>query len=393
MDAQTGSSADTKGSAGATPSIGVGMLGYAFMGRAHAHAYRTIPYMTRPPLVPRLVAVAGRSEEKAAAAAERYGFERYVTDWRDLLADDSIGLVDICGPNSVHAEASIAAVESGRHVLCEKPLGRDAGESYDAWQAARLAGVQHMCAFNYRFVPAVRLAREIIDAGELGEIRHFRARYLQESLADPDAPMRWRLSREIAGSGALGDLGAHIIDLGRYLVGEVAAVSGATRTFIPERPGGTVDVDDAFAAVVEFEGGALGTLEASRYCIGRKNGMSWEINGSKGSISFDLERLNELRVAFRNTGRERAGGRVPHDPRIRGGASLRTLLVASGTRHRLGAHVHPRDPPPADGHRRRRYRGASRGDLRGRVPGGRDLRRRPAERRDGEPSGDQLPGG
>ena len=291
----------------AKDTIGIGMLGYAFMGRAHAHAYRTVPYMTRPPMVPRLVALAGRSAEKAEAAAERYGFEGFVTDWRDLLADDAVELLDVCGPNSIHAEASIAAAKSGRHVLCEKPLGRNADESYQTWQAAERARVKHLCAFNYRFVPAVRLAKEIIDAGEIGEIRHFRGRYLQESLADPDAPMRWRLSREIAGSGALGDLGAHVIDLARYLIGEVSSVMGATRTFVPERPGGTVDVDDAFEAVVEFEGGAVGTLEASRVCVGRKNGMAWEINGSKGSIAFDLERLNELQVAFRNLDRERAG--------------------------------------------------------------------------------------
>ncbi|HEY5386532.1 MAG TPA: Gfo/Idh/MocA family oxidoreductase [Thermoleophilia bacterium] len=303
----TGSGTDAKDSVDAVPGIGVGMLGYAFMGRAHANAYRTIPYMTRPPLVPRLVALAGRSEEKAAEAAQRYGFASYTTDWRDLLADDSVGMLDICGPNSVHAEASIAAAKSGRHVLCEKPLGRNAAESYEAWHAAQQARVKHMCAFNYRFVPAVRLAKEIIDAGDLGEIRHFRGRYLQESLADPDAPMRWRLSREIAGSGALGDLGSHVIDLARYLVGEVSAITGATRTFVPERPGGKVDVDDAFEAIVEFDGGAVGTVEASRFCIGRKNSFAWEINGSKGSIAFDLERLNELQVAFRNPGRTRTG--------------------------------------------------------------------------------------
>lgn len=297
---------DASGSAGDVPSIGVGMLGYAFMGKAHSNAYRTIPYMTCPPLVPRLVSVAGRSETKVAEAAKRYGFAAYSTDWRDLLGDDAVGLFDNCGPNSVHAEASIAAAESGKHVLCEKPLGRNAVESYEAWQSVEKARVKHMCAFNYRFVPAVRLAKEIIDAGELGEIRHFRGRYLQESIADPDFPMTWRLQREIAGSGALGDLGAHIIDLGRYLVGEVSAVMAATRTFIPERPGGKVDVDDAFEAVVEFEGGAVGTLEASRFCLGRKNALAWEINGSKGSIAFDLERLNELQVALHNADSKRA---------------------------------------------------------------------------------------
>jgi predicted dehydrogenase len=166
---------DTSASAGDVPGIGVGMLGYAFMGRAHANAYRTIPYMTRPPLVPRLVAVAGRSEKKVAEAARRYGFAACSTDWRDLVRNDAVDLFDNCGPNSVHAEASIAAAESGKHVLCEKPLGRNADESYEAWRRAEDARVKHMCAFNYRFVPAVRLAKEIIDAGELGEmpvVRH-----------------------------------------------------------------------------------------------------------------------------------------------------------------------------------------------------------------------------
>jgi predicted dehydrogenase len=279
--------------------IGVGMLGYAFMGKAHSNAYRTIPYMTwPPPLVPRLVALAGRSEEQVAEAAGRYGFERHSTDWRDVVADESVGLFDNCGPNSVHAEACAVAAEHGKHVLCEKPLGRDAQESFETWRRVDQAKVKHMCAFNYRFVPAVRLAKEMIDAGELGEIRHFRGRYLQEFINDPQFPMIWRLEREVAGSGALGDLGAHVFDLARYLVGEISAVSASTRTFIPDRPGGTVDVDDAFESVVEFEGAAVGTVAASRFCPGRKNALSWEINGSKGSVAFDLERLNELQVAI-----------------------------------------------------------------------------------------------
>ena len=298
------------------PSIGVGMLGYAFMGKAHSHAYRTIPYMTRPPLVPRLVSLAGRSPEKVAEAARRYGFAAYSTDWRDVVGDDSVGLFDNCGPNSVHAEASIAAAESGKHVLCEKPLGRNADESFAVWQRVEKARVKHMCAFNYRFVPAVRLAKQIIDAGDLGEIRHFRGSYLQESIVDPARAMTWRLSKESAGSGAVGDLGAHLVDLGRYLVGEVSAVMATTRTFVPERPGGKVDVDDAFAAVVEFEGGAVGALEASRFCLGRKNALSWEINGSKGSLAFDLERLNELQVALH----------APRDTRL--GAGFRTVVVS-----------------------------------------------------------------
>ncbi|MEA2384822.1 MAG: hypothetical protein QOH72_4793 [Solirubrobacteraceae bacterium] len=279
------------------PTVGVGMLGYAFMGKAHANAYRTLAYMTwPPPLRPELVTIAGRNAEAVAEAADRYGFQGYATDWQDLIGDDRIQVFDNAGPNHLHGAPTIAAAQAGKHVVCEKPLGRTAEESHEIWQAVSRTGVKHLCAFNYRFVPAVRLAREMIAAGELGEIFHFRARYLQEWITDPEFPMVWRLDRELAGSGALGDLGAHIIDLGRYLVGEVATVGGITRTFIGDRPGGEVDVDDAFEAFVEFEGGAVGTLEASRFATGRKNALSFEINGSKGSIAFELERINELQV-------------------------------------------------------------------------------------------------
>jgi predicted dehydrogenase len=290
------------GGPGEIREIGVGMLGYAFMGKAHSNAYKTLAYMTwPPPLTPRLVAIGGRTEEAVAEAARRYGFEEAVTDWHDLVSDERIQLFDNSGPNNLHAEPTIAAAEAGKHVLCEKPLGRSADESYETWQRVDAAGVKHMCGFNYRFVPAVRLAREMIEAGELGEIYHFRGRYLQEWILDADFPMVWRLDKDAAGSGALGDLGAHVIDLSRYLVGEVATVAGVTRTFIEDRPGGKVDVDDAFEAVVEYESGAVGTLEASRFCPGRKNSFTWEINGSKGSLAFDLERLNELRVHLRDS--------------------------------------------------------------------------------------------
>ena len=282
----------------AEETIGVGMLGYAFMGKAHSNAYKTLSYMTwPPPYMPRLVAIAGRNEEAVAEAARRYGFEGYVTDWRELVQDERIALFDNSGPNNLHTEPSIAAAEAGKHVICEKPLGRDANESHEAWQRVDAAGVKHMCAFNYRFVPAVRLARQMIEAGELGEIFHFRGRYLQEWAVDPDSPIVWRMSKEAAGSGALGDLGAHVIDLARYLLGqEVTTVSALTTTFIESREGMKVDVDDAIEAAVEFSGGALGTLEASRFCPGRRNGLAFEINGSKGSIAFNLERLNELDV-------------------------------------------------------------------------------------------------
>ena len=274
------------------------MLGYGFMGRAHSSALRSIRHMTwPPPLIPELVSIAGRTEAAVAQAAEEFGFAEHVTDWRALVADPRIGLFDNAGPNSIHVEPSIAAAEAGKHVVCEKPLGRTADESFEAWQRVAAAGVKHMCALNYRFVPAVRLARDLIAAGELGEVLHFRGVYLQDWLVDPSVANIWRLDKSIAGSGALGDLGAHVIDLARYLVDEVAAVSGALRTFNPVRDGATVDVDDAFAATVEFECGALGTIEASRFCAGRKNGLRLEVNGTSGSLAFNLERLNELELS------------------------------------------------------------------------------------------------
>ena len=280
------------------PAIGVGLLGYAFMGKAHSNAYHTLSYMTwPPPLRPELVAIGGRDQGAVVDAAARYGFERAVTDWREIVHDRRIALFDNCGPNSLHAAPTIAAAEAGMHVICEKPLGRDAGESHEVWQRVAATGVKHMCAFNYRFVPAIRLAHEMIAAGELGEIRHYRARYLQAWGTDPEV-MTWRFSREQSGSGALGDLGTHIIDLARHLVGEIATVGGITHTFVPNRAGHAVDVDDAFQATVEFENGSTGTLEASRLCVGRANHLALEINGSKGSIAFNLERLNELQVAL-----------------------------------------------------------------------------------------------
>jgi predicted dehydrogenase len=295
---------------GEIPHIGVGMLGYGFMGKAHANAYRTLAYMMwPPPLVPDLVALAGRTEEAVGAAAARYGFAGHVTDWHAVVADDRVGLFDNVGPNDVHGAATIAAAEAGKHVICEKPLGRDAAESHETWQRVQAAGVKHMCGFNYRFVPAVRLAREMIEAGELGEILHFRGAYLQEWGATDAAA--WRFDRAVAGSGALGDLGAHVIDMARYLVGEFATVAARTQTFQAGR-----EVDDAVEAVVSFEGGALGTIEASRFATGRKNAFSWEINGSKGSLRFDLERLNELEVHL--------AGSTP-GPRAQG---FRTVLVS-----------------------------------------------------------------
>ena len=289
------------------PEVGIGMLGYAFMGKAHTNAYKKIPYMIYPPpAVPKLVAIAGRDEAAVKEAALRYGYEGYYTDWRKMLADPRVQLFDNAGPNNLHAEPCIAAAEAGKHILCEKPMARSREEAQAMLNAVKKTGVKHMVSFNYRFVPAIRQAYELIKSGDLGDIYHFRAVYLQEWIADPKFPLVWRLDKKTAGSGALGDLGAHIIDLGRFLVGEPASVMALTKTFIKQRPlpggigSGIVEVDDAFEAIIEFENGAIGTLEASRFCPGRKNYETFEINGSKGSIRFNLERLNELEVFWKD---------------------------------------------------------------------------------------------
>lgn len=286
------------------PTIGVGMLGYAFMGKAHSNAYKKLPYMMYPPVaLPELVAICGRDEKQVTEAQKRYGYKKRYTDWRKMLEDPEVQLFDNGGPNDAHAEPSIAAARAGKHVFCEKPLARDAEEAKTMLDAVKKAKVKHQAAFNYRFVPAVRQAYELVKSGKLGRIYHYRATYLQEWIMPHyNTPLIWRLQKKLAGSGALGDLGAHIIDLGRFLVGEIKSVSGLTRTFIEERARldgkgqGKVDVDDAFVSVVEFENGAIGTLEATRYAGGRKNYNCFEINGEKGTIRFDLERLNELEV-------------------------------------------------------------------------------------------------
>ncbi len=280
------------------------MLGYAFMGKAHTNAYKKIPYMLYPPpAIPRLVAICGLLEAQVAEAARRYGYESHYTDWRALLADERVQLFDNGGPNNLHAEPTLLAAQLGKHVLCEKPLARNAEEAKAMLDAVTKAGVKHMVGFNYRFVPAIRLARQIIESGRLGRIYHFRAVYLQEWLLPHyNLPFVWRMDKAQAGSGALGDLGAHIIDLARYLIGEFKSVSALTRTFIPERPlpGGQgkapVTVDDAFVSVVEFQNGAIGSLEASRFATGRKNYNCLEINAERGSLRFDLQRLNELEI-------------------------------------------------------------------------------------------------
>ena len=280
--------------------LDIGVLGYRFMGKAHANAFARLPMFFEDAHEVNREVVVGRDEDALADAADRLGFARTATDWRDVI--DEVDVFYNLGPNHVHAEPSIAALEAGTPTFCEKPLAPTLDDAEAMADAASDAGVPAGVAFNYRFVPAIQYAKARIENGELGELRHFRGRYLQDWLVDPEAPWSWRNDAEMAGSGALGDLGAHTIDLARFLVGDIAEVSGHLRTFIDERPvdGGNgtrpVTVDDAYSAQVDFENGVMGTLEASRFANGRKNDHIIEIEGSKGSLRFSLERLNELEV-------------------------------------------------------------------------------------------------
>src|SRR3984957_17032750 len=286
------------------PSLGVGMVGYAFMGRAHSQAWRTVDRVFDLPLRPRLAAICGRDRAATAAAADRLGWAAAETDWRALIARDDVQLVDIVAPGSVHAPIAIAALRAGKHVLCEKPLANTLDEAElmsAAADAAFPSGARAMVGFNYRRVPALAPARGLVEAGRIGTLRHVRAVYLQDWLVDPDSPLTWRMQAEQAGSGALGDLGAHIVDLARFLTGdEIEGVSAVSSTFIEERPlpggegVGRVTVDDAVVFSARFASGALGSFEATRYASGRKNGLRIELNGSSGSLAFDLERLHEL---------------------------------------------------------------------------------------------------
>ncbi|GHG02347.1 MULTISPECIES: Gfo/Idh/MocA family protein [Amycolatopsis] len=298
--------------------IGIGMVGHAFMGAVHSHAWRSVHRFFDPPLVPRLAVLGGRDETRAKAAAEKFGWEDVETDWRKLVARDDVGLVDVCTPGDSHAEIAIAALDAGKHVLCEKPLANSVAEAEAMAEAARRArdrGVRAMVAFNYRRVPALAHARKLVESGALGEIRHVRSVYLQDWLSDPQAPMTWRLRRESAGSGALGDLGAHIVDAAQFVTGEViTGVSALTNTFVKQRPsetGGTdeVTVDDTALFLARLSGGAVATFEATRFALGRKNAMRLEINGSKASLAFDFESMNELQW-YEGTGTEAGFRRI-----------------------------------------------------------------------------------
>jgi predicted dehydrogenase len=287
--------------------LGIGMVGYAFMGRAHSQAWRNVASFFELPLRPRMAAICGRDQAAVAAAATRLGWPAWETDWKRLVQRDDVDLVDVCTPGSSHAEISIAALEAGRHVLCEKPLANTVDEARAMAAAAERAatgGVRAMVGFNFRRVPAVALARQLVAAGRLGPVRHVRAAYLASHALDPELPLAWRHQASEAGSGALGDLGAHAVDLAQHLAGDrIAGVSALTETFVRERPlpggggaRGPVTVDDAALFIARFGGGALGSFEATRLAAGHTEGLAVELNGELGSVVWELGALNELRL-------------------------------------------------------------------------------------------------
>ncbi|PGY11933.1 Gfo/Idh/MocA family protein [Bacillus sp. AFS031507] len=294
--------------------VRIGMIGYKFVAKAHSHAFRDLPFYFDPETVPVLQAIAGRNEDGVREAAEKMGFASYETDWRRLIERDDIDLIDIVSPNHTHAEIAIAAAEAGKHVFCEKPLAMTLSEAKRMLEAVQKAGVVHMIGHAYRYAPAVQYAKKLISEGRLGKIYHIRATYLQDFIINPDFPLVWRLRKDVTGSGALGDIAAHILDLARFLVGEFTEVTSMMETFIKERPlekasfglkaigdktaKGTVEVDDATAFLARFENGALGVFDATRVAAGNRNGNRFEINGEKGSIRWDLENMNNLQVYF-----------------------------------------------------------------------------------------------
>ncbi|MCA9876372.1 MAG: Gfo/Idh/MocA family oxidoreductase, partial [Thermomicrobiales bacterium] len=292
--------------------IGVGLVGYKFMGRAHSNAYRQVPHFFDVDPKPRMVAICGRDEASVRDAAENLGWEGYETDYEALIARPDIQLIDVSTPGDTHKDVVLAALKAGKHVICEKPLANNLAEAREMLEAARAAGTVAVVNYNYRRVPAVQWAKKLIDDGTIGEVRHWRAVYLQDWINDPEFPLVWRLQKEHAGSGALGDIAAHITDLGLFLLGPITEVVGTLSTFIKQRKVATasgegaglgaasgdeygdVTVDDSTTFLANFASGATGTFEATRLAPGRRNYNSFEINGSKGSVVFDLENLNNL---------------------------------------------------------------------------------------------------
>ena len=306
----------------------VGLIGAGFMGKAHSLAYAAMPMFFWPaPAIPIRAVIAEATEELAAEGAARFGFASSTGDWRRVIDDPTIDIVDIATPNHLHPEMAIAAAQAGKHIICEKPLARTSAEAKSMLDAVTAAGVVNMVAFNYRRTPAVALAKKYIDEGAIGEILNFRATYLQDWSADPQSPLSWRFQKSIAGSGAVGDIGTHVIDLARYLAGEITSVIGVACTIIPERPKqaggrdalgtsrsggelGPVDVDDEMLTMLKFASGAVGSLEATRNAYGRNNFITLEIHGTQGSICFNYENRDELQVCFASDPGDRRGFRT-----------------------------------------------------------------------------------
>jgi predicted dehydrogenase len=294
--------------------LNIALIGYQFMGKAHSNAYRQAARFFDLDVEPVMKVLVGRSESKLKVAQEQFGWEEYSTNWQDVIARDDIDIIDIGTPNDSHAEITQAALAQGKHVLCEKPLATSVGEAQKSYELAKEKGVVHGICHNYRKAPAIAYARQLVAEGKLGEIRHFRGTYLQDWIVDPSVPLVWRLDKNIAGSGSHGDLNAHLIDTARFVMGaEFTEVSGLAETFIKKRPVladtdgglsgfkaseemGEVTVDDVTAFLARFTNGATGTFEATRLAPGRKNYNRWEVNGEKGSIAFNLERMNEIEI-------------------------------------------------------------------------------------------------
>jgi predicted dehydrogenase len=293
--------------------LNVALIGYKFMGKAHSNAWKKAPYFFDTPIEPVLKVACGRHEGSLKVFADRWGWEEIETDWKKVIERDDIDIVDICVPTHLHREIAIAAARAGKHIFCEKPMALSYEQAKEMYEAAEKNGIIHYLNHNYRRCPAVRLARQLIDEGKVGRIFHWRGAYLQSWIVDPDFPLTWHLQKEKAGAGPHIDLNSHSVDLARYLVGDIKSIACMTAQFIQERPlpdeeaagtfkgatdkgseKGKVTVEDAAFMVVEFENGALGSFEATRFAPGRKNYNYFEIYGEKGSIIFDFERMNEL---------------------------------------------------------------------------------------------------
>jgi predicted dehydrogenase len=310
--------------------LNVGLIGAGFMGKAHSLAYVAMPMFFWPaPAIPVRKTIVDVSDSIAAEAAQRFGFEKSTSDWRSVVEDPEIDIIDIATPNHLHAEIAIAAAAAGKHIISEKPLARSGDEAKTMYDAVKNAGIVHMVAFNYRRTPAVALAKKYIEEGAIGDILNFRGTYLQDWSADPDGPLSWRFQKSIAGSGSLGDIGTHVVDMARFLCGEITQVNTQLKTWVKTRPlqaggvdklgastkdstapRGEVDVDDEVLSLLEFQNGAIGSLEATRNAHGRNNFLTFEIHGTIGSIYFNYERRDELQVAFANDQADRKGFRT-----------------------------------------------------------------------------------